>query len=598
MANLFVEIGIIIILATIFGYIAKLLRQPLIPAYILTGFLIGPILGLVTNSELITTMSEIGIAFFLFVVGLELTFNKIKNVASVSLIGGSLQVITLFLLGMGIALALGFKSLEILYVALIVSFSSTMVVVKLLSDRKELDTLHGRIIVGILLVEDLFAVFALSIMSIISDLSVSIFFIAMFKGIIFISGSMIIILFILPRLFKFAAKSQELFFLLSLSTCFFFSIFALHVGDAIAYILALPILNIISSSTSPIFLTSLKTGFSIAIGSFIAGVGLANLPYHFEIIGRVKSLKDFFATIFYVSLGLALNITFASSVIIPVIVLTFFIIFFKPIIIIVICTFFGYSKKPSFETAVSLTQAGEFGLMIVSQGIILGHIKNDMLVLIVILITITLSLTSYLFQFRNQIYKKFFKNSKLLDRLGPSKNMEYATKKEKATVVVVGYNRIGYSVVKNLKKKRKKFIVVDFNPEAIRSLIDQKIPCIYGDVADIEILERLDFKKIKTLISTISDVDSNIFLVKKYKEHHKKGIAIVTALNIQDGLELYKHGADYVILPHLIGGEHVNVFLEDIATDLDRVFKTKLEHIAELKKRHDLGHSHHINILH
>ncbi|HIH43305.1 TPA: hypothetical protein HA246_06710 [Candidatus Woesearchaeota archaeon] len=595
MANFVLELSALIILATSFGFIAKVLKQPLIPGYILAGIIIGPVLGLVTNSEIIAGMSEIGIAFFLFVIGLELTVTKLKDVLSVSLLGGTLQILTLFLFGLWTAYFLGFSNIEMIYLALVVTFSSTMVVVKLLSDKKELDTLHARIIIGILLLEDVFAVFALSTMSIIENINPAIFLIALFKGAIFLLGTIVIIVYVMQHLFKFAAKSQELLLLLSLSTCFFFSLMAVNIGQIIAYLITSFNFDFLGLSSSPQLLTSLRSGFSIAIGAFVAGVGLANLPYNIEIISKVRPLKDFFSTIFYVSLGLSIGVKFGENVLVPLIVLTLFVVLLKPFVIMFICTLFGYAKKPSFQTAISLTQISEFSLIIIAQGIILGQIKNDVLVIAIALSIITISSTSYLSKYEDWIYNKLFRRIMLFDKLSPSKNLEYFPEKIKSNIIVIGYNRIGYSVVDKLKKLRKKILVVDFNPEAIRALIAQKIPCIYGDISDLEIIERLELKGVKTIISTVSDLADNKLLITKLKHENNKAVAIVTALDVPEALELYDAGADYVILPHFIGGEHVSLLLEDFSKNIKKILKIKTAHIDELQKRHSFGNHHHMN---
>ncbi|MBS3157787.1 cation:proton antiporter [Candidatus Woesearchaeota archaeon] len=599
MVNLILELGIVMILATFFGFIARALKQPLIPGYIFAGILVGPVLGLVTNSETIAQMSEIGIAFFLFVIGLEITVTKLKDVLSVSLLGGSLQILTLLLFGLWAAYFLGFSHIEMIYIALIVTFSSTMVVIKLLSDKKQLDTLHARIIIGILLLEDLFAVFALSTMSIIENITPAVFLIALFKGAIFLLGAILIIMYVVQPLFRFAAKSQELFLLLSLATCFFFSILALNVGNIMTYLITHLLnvtgMDVLGLSSSPQLLTSLKSGFSIAIGAFVAGVGLANLPYNIEIIGKVKPLKDFFATIFYVSLGLGIGVNFSESVLLPVIMLTLFVVLVKPFVIMLICSIFGYAKKPSFQAAISLTQVSEFSLIIVAQGIVLGQINNDILVIAIALSIITISSTSYLSKYEDWIYNKFFRHIAFFDKISPAKNLEYIPEKSKIDVVVIGYNRIGYSVVNKLKKLRKKLLVVDFNPEAIRALIAQKIPCIYGDISDPEIIERLELKSIKTVISTVSDLADNKLLITKLKHENKDAVAIVTALDVPEALELYGAGADYVILPHYIGGEHVSLLLEDFSKNIKKILKVKTAHIDELQRRHSFGNHHHMN---
>ena len=323
MENIFFDIGLIIIVATIVGYLARLLKQPLIPAYILTGLIIGPILGLVEDSNVILTLSEIGIAFLLFVVGLELNLKKLKDVASIAIFGGLMQFILLFISGFLIAIILGFVKTESVYIALIVAFSSTMVVVKILSDKRELDTLHGRIIIGFLLMQDLIAIIALSILTTLNNFSMAILVIALLKGIILLSVAVIASKFILPSLFRFAAKSQELLFLMALTTCFSFCIFANYIGQIMMYFFSLPFFeNVILGNV----LELLKPGFSIAIGAFIAGVSIANLPYNVEIIGKVKPLKDFFATIFFVSLGLELLLGEMHTILVPLIIFTLFVI--------------------------------------------------------------------------------------------------------------------------------------------------------------------------------------------------------------------------------------------------------------------------------
>jgi len=209
--NIFFQIGVMIIVATVIGFIARMLKQPLIPSYIVAGVIIGPlILGLVKNVETIKTMSEIGIAFLLFVVGLELDIRKLKDIGFIASIGGSLQILLLFFFGFFIGNIFGFSMTSSIYIGLIISFSSTMVVIKLLSDKMELDTLHGRIIIGILLIEDISAILAMSILNNIGEFSIVILLISMIKGLFVISLMLVLSKYIFPSFFKVAAKSQEM----------------------------------------------------------------------------------------------------------------------------------------------------------------------------------------------------------------------------------------------------------------------------------------------------------------------------------------------------------------------------------------------------
>ena len=560
--NLFTSIGVIIVIATFFAYIARLFKQPFILAYIITGIIIGPVLGLITNSETIATLSEIGIAFLLFIVGLEIDLKKLKNVAVVSSLGGIIQILILFTLGYIISMFFGFVNVNAVYIGLILAFSSTMVVVKLLSDKKEVDTLHGRIIIGFLLMEDFFAILALSILST-SRLSFYPIAMSLLKFMIFLFVSFVIVRFLIKKVMKFAAKSQELFFLVSVGLLFLFSLFALY-------------LNI-----------------SIIIGSFIAGVVLGNLPYNIEIKGKVKSLKDFFSTIFFVSLGLELSLTDITDIIKPLIIFIIFITVCKPVLTMFLCSFFGYRKRPSFLTAISLAQISEFSLIIVTQGLLLGHIGQGVFSLAVIIAIVTMTITSYTISFDNKLYLFFSKYIGIFDRIGrKSSQLEYVPKRKDIDVILCGFNRIGYSIYRVIKKLRKRLLVIDYNPEIVRDLIKKKIPCIYGDIGDLEVVNMLNLKEIKMLISTVPDKYDNLMLIRKAKGEKKNTIIFVTASQVDDALELYDAGADYVILPHFLGGEHASVLIEEFGLDINKIFETKLSHIRELKHRKSIGHEH------
>jgi len=558
----FFQIGTLLIIATIFAFIAKRLRQPLIPAYIITGLLIGPVYGLITNKELISNMSEIGIAFLLFIVGLEMDFKKLKDVAIVSGLGGTIRSLLMFTLGFIIALVLGFVTKEAIYIGIIIAFSSTMVVVKLISDKREIDTLHGRIIVGILLLEDLLAILALSILTSLDSNSSLPIILALVKGIFLLLLALAFTKFLFPKIFKIAAKTQEVLFLSSISICFLLSITAHYLN------------------------------FSIAVGAFLAGLSLANLPYNFAIIGKVRSLRDFFATIFFVSLGMELMIDQIRHIIKPLIILLILTIIIKPIITMFLCSFFGYKRRIGFLTSISLAQISEFSLIIVSQGVILGHISRSMFTLTILVAIITMIITSYFIQFDNSIYLKLKKSLKPFDRITEGyEELEYLPKK-KIDVIMCGHNRIGYSISRTIMKLGKKLLVVDYNPEIIKILIKKKISCLYGDASDIEVLERLPLKEAEMIISTIPSSKVNKLLIEKVKEVNKKATIYVTASSVEKALKLYDAGADYVILPHFLGGEHVSLLIEEFSANVDKIIENKLKHIKELKHRQSIGHEH------
>ncbi|MBC8501138.1 MAG: cation:proton antiporter [Nanoarchaeota archaeon] len=564
MTSIFFDIGIIIIFATILGYIGRLLKQPLIPLYILAGLIIGPVgLGWITDYEVIGTLSEIGVAFLLFVVGLELDLRKLKDVGNVVITGSIIQIVAMFLIGISVGVWLGFIGEELIYLGLIVSFSSTMVVIKLLADKNELDTLHGRIVIGILLMEDLFAILAISSLQTISNFSPLLLLEAIFKvfgiiALVYVSGR-----FIFPTIFKVAARSQEILFLIAITVCFSFGMLGLVLG------------------------------LSIAIGAFLAGVSLANLPYNLEIESKVRSLRDFFSTIFFVSLGMGLVFTNITKWLLPLIILTAIIIIFKPLLITTILSFFGYKRKTAFMTSTTLAQTSEFSLIIVAQGAILGHISNEFLSITTILATITITISTYFIKFDSQIYEKSKKYLRFFESFSKTnRELTYMDEHPVHKVVLIGYDRMGYSIAKSLRKMKKHYLIVDFNPDIVKRLIRAKQPCIYGDAGDIEILEKLKLHQVEMVISTIPDVNAAKLLIKKIRHVNAHSIIIVTAMDIEDALKLYDEGADYVIMPHILGGNHMAIMLEDISYDLDKLIETKIDHIRELKERKEV-HYHH-----
>ncbi len=567
--NIFLDIGVIIIIATLLATLAKILRQPLIPAYVLTGLLLGPIFHIITNKSIIGTLSEMGIAFLLFIVGLEMDLSKLKNVGLVAGLGGLARSLTLFLIGFTIVLFAGFGTIEAVYIGIIISFSSTMVVIKILSDKHELDTLHGRIIIGFLLVEDIIAILVMSVLGSLANFSFVLLIASLLKALLLFIIAWGANKLVFPRVFKFAARSQELLFMSAITVCFLFALFFASIS------------------------------FSIAIGAFVAGVALANLPYSYEIIGKVKSMRDFFATIFFVSLGMSI-IAISKNHIFVTILLILVILIVKPLITIFITSFFGYKKRPSFLTSISLAQTSEFSLIIASLGLTtlsksgIPHISQEIFSMTAIIAVLTMSFTPYFIKYEYTLYSKLHNFLKKFDSFSRDSKtqLELSEKDAKYDVLVIGYDRMGYSIVRKLHILKKKLLIVDFNPEVIRRLIHQGIHCIYGDIGDVEILGRINLHQVAMVISTSPDKRNNKQLIIKTKAVNAKAMVFVTAYKVEEAMELYDAGADYVILPHFLGGDHVSVLIERFGNDMDKLIEHKFEHIEELKKRRSMGHEH------
>lgn len=552
-SSIFFDIIVIFIVATIFVYLARLLKQPIIPAYILSGILLGPIgLGIIKNQDVISTLSEIGIAFLLFIVGLELNLRKLKEISFVSSFVGIFQVAATFFLGYYGSLHFGFSDIESIYIGFILAFSSTMIVVKLLSDKDELDTLHGRIIFGVLLIQDILVILLLSLLNTFNKFSFFTLSVALVKGFGLFLVAILLSLYFLPYVFKNAAKSQELLFLCAVSICFLFSLLAISIG------------------------------FSIAVGAFLAGLSLASLPYNLDIIGKVSPLKDFFALLFFVSLGMQLYLNEFNFMLLPLLYFLLLIVIIKPFIIFILTKLFGYENRTSFLTAVSLGQISEFSLILVSLGLLLGHISKDIFSFTVLLAVISIVLTSYFIKYDNRLYSKFMNILLPFEKIEFREHkLEYLEKNIKNDIILFGGHRTGSMFIKDFIRHKKKFLVIDYNPEVIKKLIRRKIPCLYGDVINYEILKKAGIKNAKIIISSIPNEEDSLFLIEHTKKENRKALVFVTAHDIEQALELYKAGADYVILPKILTGSKVSDVINKVKNKKD-LFKIRREHIKNL----------------
>lgn len=548
------EMATILIISAIFAFVAKILKQPLIPAYVLAGLLLGPLaLGAVRNIELIKAFSEIGIAFLLFIAGLEISFKKIKeaNLKKISVIG-TFQIVLIFLLAVFLANFLRLTTMQAVYVGIVLAFGSTMVVVKLLADKGELITMHGRLVLGILLLQDLFAIIAI-VLLMSGGFALIPISLAIGKLIAILVTSILLQKFVLNKLFRFAAQSTELLLLSSLAVLFLFIILA-----SIA-------------------------GVSIVIGAFIAGVSLANSPFKLELESRISPLRDFFSILFFFALGVQIvfsGITERLDLLVFILVVALIV---KPALTTLLLRIGGYRPRTSFEAGISLAQLSEFSLIIGVLGLEMGVLDQPMLSSIILATIISMSLTSYFIEYKSPLYSFSRYPMKLLKFLPVKENLTYVDSEEK-TILLVGAHRMGSIILEELiKKDKKKVLVLDYNPEVISALTKKKISCIYGDLASPELFSLFDVTKLKTVISTVPNAGHSLILLNKIKAKNKTAKIILTAPRISEAEELYEAGADYVILPKIVAGEDIIPLLNKT----DRELKEKREvHRKKLKLSH------------
>jgi Kef-type K+ transport system membrane component KefB len=550
------DIAVILILSAMFAFIARMMKQPLIPAYVLTGLVLGPLVfGIVKGVDLIHAFSEIGIAFLLFTAGLEISFRKIKeaNLKKIALIG-ILQVGIIFGVALLSASFLGLTSLQAAYLGIILAFGSTMVDIKLLADRNELVTLHGRLVLGILLLQDLVAIVAIVVFTSGGFAIAPLLFAFMKLGLILLTA-VLLQKFVLNKLFRFAAQSNELLFLSSLAVLFFFII--------LAYVSEL----------------------SIVIGAFIAGVSLANSPFKMELESRISPLRDFFAILFFVALGMQLVFTGVGEklALLGVLILGAFLL--KPIITLILLRITGYQPRTSFLTAISLAQLSEFSLIIGGIGMMAGVFDAAFFSTVILATIITMSVTPYLIKYKSGMYRFFRYPIKSLKFLPVHEVLSYQTKMDKE-ILLIGSHRMGGALMEELLEHREKLLVIDYNPEVIGVLMKKQISCIYGDVCSPDMLDRINLKKLKLIVSTIPDFEQSSYLLKKLKRVSPKTKVIVVGGRISETLELYKAGADYVVTPKILAGRELAEIIRGKRNG--NLKKAKKKHLAHLMDIHRL----------
>ncbi len=525
-------------MAAILSVLFRFLKQPSILAFIITGIIVGPLGPFqFQNHDLMEALASIGITLLLFMIGLELKLKELKSVGRVALIAGSLQMILTSLAGFLISILLGFSGLTSLYIGVALAFSSTIVVIKLLSDKRDLKSLYGKITVGILLAQDIVAIFTLIILSTLNSTpsaSVNFYdlFLVLLKMIVLFGWVIVLSREVLPRLLNIIARSSESLFLFSIAWAF----------------------GISALVSSPFI------GFSIEIGGLLAGIALASTIESYQIITKVKPLRDFFLTIFFVTLGMRIVLSNIDQIIVPVIVFSGFVLLISPVIVMLILGFMKYKKRTSFLAGIALAQISEFSLIMIFLGNKIGHLDTSIISIITFVGVITFVFSTYFITQSNALYRIFLPYLDFFER--NITKIEKVDKEIKGHIILVGANRMGEGILEALLKKKKKVIVVDFDPEIVERLNKKGVETFFGDITDPEIQDSVGLDKASLVISTVTDPEDNMLLLK-YLRPLKGPKVIVAAFEKRDARDFYKEGADYVIMPHIAGGNHLAKLLID-----------------------------------
>lgn len=560
--TVFAEIGLLIGVATIVALIMRVLRQPLIVGHIITGFLVGQFaLGLFQNIHTLELFSELGISFLLFSVGLSLNPKVLRDYGWVSIVSGFGQVLLTGGAGVVICMLLGYGWVTALYVGIALAFSSTVIVLKLLSDKGDLDKLYVKLSIGALLLQDLIAIVLLFAIPLVTGsqgngwdlLRVLVTGCGIGLGVFLFSH------YVIRRLHPYLTQSQELIFLFTTSW-----------GIGISALFA-------------------AAGFSLEGGALIAGMALSTIPSRHEMSARLAPLKDFFIVAFFILLGTRMVVSDFSLILIPAIVLSAFVLLINPLFQLIIMGAMGYRRKTSFQTGMMAAQISEFSLILVAMGVSLGQVAPSVLSMVTLVGLVTIFFSSYLILYSDKLYTYIAPYLKIFERENAK---ERAPRMKKYPLLLIGGNRIGSDFIKLFQKMKRRFLVIDHDLEVIEHLEKNKIEHEYGDASDPDLLDAFKINQSELVVSTIPDLETNLIILSCAKRGGRGPIVMVVAHRITNALELYQAGADYVILPHFLGGAHAASMVRKFTRNAAELQDIRGDHIEHLKSRVFHGHDH------
>ena len=520
--GVFEQVAAVLLVCVAAGAVALLLRQPLVVGLIAAGIAVGPqAIGLVEDAEDLALLAKLGIALLLFIVGLKLDVRLIGRLGPVALATGLGQVVFTSVIGYAIALALGFAAIPALYIAVALTFSSTIIIVKLLTDKREIDDLHGRIALGFLIVQDIVVILALIAITASGDTDSTLGARALevgLRGLLLVGLVVLFGRYAADRMVALLARQGELLIL-----------------GSVAWAVALAA-----------FATVL--GFSAEVGAFLAGLSLASTPYRDAIGGRLATLRDFMLVFFFIELGTRFDLAAAMDQIGAAIVLSLFVLVGNPIIVMIIMGVMGYRKKVSFKAGLTVAQISEFSLILVALGASQGQVGSDVVGLVTAVGLITIGASTYLINSSDAIYARIEPVLRIFERKVDLVDPQFDDDHHDPDYIVVGLGRFGSTVVEELLDRDVDVLAVDFDPRSMQSPRFD-IPVVYGDAEDPTLIDQLPLMHASWVVSTVRSLDANLSLVTGLRRSgYMGGIAVASEDPVHCN-RLRVAGADVTVQP-------------------------------------------------
>ncbi|MBS3803509.1 MAG: cation:proton antiporter [Oleiphilaceae bacterium] len=534
----FYEISALLILAALTGILGLALRQPMIVSFIAVGILAGPsALDLVHSYDQIQLLAELGIAVLLFLVGLKLDLSLVRRLGVVSLATGLGQVFFTAVVGFFIGLALGLSAVAAAYVAVALTFSSTIIIVKLLTDKKEVDSLHGRIAIGFLIVQDLAVIIAMLVLSAFglgepgAEESASVMghiIEVLGYGVALLIFIGLFIRYLADRVVRRVVRSSELLIIFAIA----WAAFLAAVAD--------------------------YAGLSKELGGLLAGVSLASTEFREAIVARLSSMRDFLLLFFFIALGTQLDLGMLGAQMLPALVLSAFVLVGNPLIVIAIMGLLGFRKRTGFLAGLTVAQISEFSLIFVAMGVSLGHIGADAVGLVTLVGLITIALSVYMISYSQTLYRWFEPYLGVFERSDPFReaSLDKVVSGPCHDVILFGLGRYGGSIAGHLREAGYSVLAVDFDPETVRRWRHVGLEVVFGDASDEDFVATLPLEQAEWVVSAMPDhergvthTDPRTVLINSLKEHGFEGKIAVSTQNPDEQDFLNEAGADVVFMP-------------------------------------------------
>ncbi len=528
MDSVYYEFTVLLLASAVVGALGVYLRQPLIVAFIVVGILVGPsVLGWVTAQDEVDLLAQIGVTILLFVVGLRLDLHLVRNLGPVALATGLGQLGFTILIGYFISLALGMGHLTALYVAVALTFSSTIIIVKLLSDKREVDSLHGRIAVGFLIVQDIAVVLAMMLLGVPGGAGDAAGWVAGLGRIALTvavvgAGIAALMRYVLPRILHVLARSQELLL-----------VFAVAWGTSLAT-------------------AGEVLGFGKEVGAFLAGFSLASTSYREAIASRLASLRDFLLLFFFIDLGAKLDLATVGQDVPAALILSAFVLVGNPLIVMAIMGYMGYRKRTGFLAGLTVAQISEFSIIFIALGISIGHIERGALGLVTMVGLATIAISSYMIIYSHELYGFCERWLGVFERRRPHRELLFErgnAARAGVDVLVFGAGRYGSRLLEQLAQRGLAVLGIDFDPEAVRRHRRRGLPVVFGDAEDPHFPESLPLGTVRCVVSTLPERAVNLMLLRALREHGYQGSIAMTAHDDEDAKILAEAGVTRVLAP-------------------------------------------------